>query len=266
MVAGESFEEMMEQAGVEEPEEEQAPKVPAKAGMNRFVWDMRRPEAHKVEGDTSMAFFLAGPTVLPGRYQVRLSVGDKTWTQPFEIVPDPRGHETPDGERAQYDLLVKINGKLSEANDAVNQIRDVKGQIDAWKKRLKGQAENIAEAAEALKKKLTAVEEELFKTEPDTNLHYTEKLKLSGRMAALKFAVDFTDYAPTKQAQEVYQGLAEKIDRQLQELQTIMQTDLAQLNQQIRDSELPVIAPKPIEAETEKQLAAAATKESQSAQ
>ena len=54
-------------------------------------------------------------------------------------MPDPRRHETAEGEQAQYDLLVHINQKLTAAHDAVNQIRDITGQLSAWKKRLKDQ-------------------------------------------------------------------------------------------------------------------------------
>ena len=194
-----------------------------------------------------MSIFLSGPVVLPGRYQVRLTVGDESWTQPFEILPDPRRHETPEGVRAQHDLLVKINAKLTEANDAVNQIRDLTGQIDAWQKRGKGE-ERIAQAAasaEAVRKTLRDVEQALFKTEPDTDLHYTATLKLSGRLAALKFAVDFSDYAPTTQATAVYEELAGKVDAQLDRLRQTLQDDLSRLNQQIHDAKLPAIAPRP---------------------
>src|SRR6185437_6009875 len=206
--------------------------------------DMRGAEARKVKGDTSMAFFLNGPTVLPGRYQVRLQVGEESWTQPIEILSDPRGHETPEGDRARYDLLVNINRKLSEAHDAVNQIRDLNEQLAAWKKRAKGQESGagIGEAADALRKTLVAIEQELFKTEPHTDMDYTTVLKLSARMAALKFAVDFTDYAPTTQAAAVYEELAGKIDAQVARLREVLGTDLARVNQRIRDTALPAIA------------------------
>jgi hypothetical protein len=194
-----------------------------------------------------MAFFLAGPLVLPGTYQVRLTMGEKTWTQPVEILCDPRGHETAEGERAQYDLLLKINDKLTQAHDAVNAMRDVKKQIGDWERRLKGDeaAREILDAATALKKALTDIEESLFKTEPQTDLHYTEKLMLSGRMAALKFAVDFSDHAPTKQAVEVYEALAERIDQELERYRACLDTDLAALNEKIRSAQVPTIAPAP---------------------
>ena len=70
-----------------------------------------------------------------------------------------------------------------------------------------------------------------------------QPVKLSGRLAALKFAVDATDYTPTKQAVEVYEELAGKVDAQLAQLRRVLDTDLAQLNRQLRDTTLPVIAP-----------------------
>jgi photosystem II stability/assembly factor-like uncharacterized protein len=241
--------------------EEQQPTVPKEAGLNRFVWNMREPDAHKVEGDTSFSIFLAGATVLPGKYQVQLKVGDQTYTQPFEIVPDPRQFETAEGLQAQHDLLDKINEKVTDAHDVVNQIRDIKGQLGVWEKRLKGQesGKDIAEAAGVLKKTLTEIEATLYETQPNTDLSYVEVLKLSGRLASLKFAVDFSDYAPTRQATEVYNELAGKIDAQVQRFNQVAKSDLAQLNEQIRNASLPAIAPKPIE-EPVRELAGAAAK------
>jgi hypothetical protein len=54
--------------------------------------------------------------------------------------------------------------------------------------------------------------------------------------------VDFSDYAPTSQATAVYQELAAKIDEQVARLHAVLQTDLAQLNQQIHDEALSAIA------------------------
>lgn len=240
--------------------EEQQPAVGKEAGMNRFIWDMRATPARAVDGDTSMPPFLIGSMVLPGRYQVRLVVGDRSWTRPLEIAPDPRGHETAEARQAQHDLLTQINQKLSEAHDAVNGIRDVTGQLTGWIARIKGR-EHVAEVvkeADSLRERLATIEEAIFKSEPDTDLHYTATLKLSGRLTALKFAVDFSSYAPTRQAVEVYQELVGKIDAHLARLREVLHTDLARLNRQIRDTELPAIAPRaPVEAATARGTATA---------
>ncbi len=60
---------------VEGEEEQTEPRLTKKAGMNRFTWDMRLPDAVKIPGDKSAEGYLHGPTVVPGNYQVRLKVG-----------------------------------------------------------------------------------------------------------------------------------------------------------------------------------------------
>ena len=60
------------------------------AGLNRFVWDMRYPDAHGIEGGT---FFLGGslrgPEAIPGQYKVKVTVGDQSETQTFRNQDRP---------------------------------------------------------------------------------------------------------------------------------------------------------------------------------
>ena len=75
------------------------PRPTKDAGANRFVWNLRGPDATKLpdnKGRGGTIEMLAAPRVPPGAYQVRLTVGGRTLTQPFEVVKDPRvaGHAT----------------------------------------------------------------------------------------------------------------------------------------------------------------------------
>ncbi|MGH2443017.1 MAG: glycosyl hydrolase, partial [Chloroflexota bacterium] len=227
-------------------EAEQAPVVPNAPGLNRFAWDMRCSPAVAVADEKSIeAALLAGPTVLPGPYQVELSVGDQRHLQAFEIRSDPGLTISPDQQRAQFQLLTSINTALNETNAAINGLRDVRSQLDAWEKRLQSRPRNPESAGESnntpiaslrrLRSRLNAIEDRLTRTEPDTGLHYTAELRLSGKLAALKAAVDFTDAAPTTQAFEVYSELSSRIDEQLAALRGLLDSDLADLNQLLRD-------------------------------
>ena len=73
------------------------PRVTKKAGLNRFVWDVR----HK-----------NGLTVPPGRYQARLKVGSETIaTESFNVLIDPRvaaGGVTLADLQEQYDHNVRM--------------------------------------------------------------------------------------------------------------------------------------------------------------
>ncbi|GIV36809.1 MAG: hypothetical protein KatS3mg032_1188 [Cyclobacteriaceae bacterium] len=63
-----------------------------KPGMNRFVWNMRYPDAERFDGLVLWAASLNGPRALPGTYKVRLTVNGKTMETEFEILKDPRSH------------------------------------------------------------------------------------------------------------------------------------------------------------------------------
>jgi hypothetical protein len=67
-------------------------------GHHRFVWDLRYPAPPTEESEFSIAAVPGTPTpalplgrfALPGRYEVRLTVGDRVVSQPLEVVMDPR--------------------------------------------------------------------------------------------------------------------------------------------------------------------------------
>ena len=139
----------------ERPGAAAAKPLPAKAGLNRFAWDLRYPEASKFKGLILWAGQTAGPRVVPGRYQVRLTAAGQTQTQPFEVRKDPR-LATSDADLAkQQDLLLKIRDELTATHDAIGRLRDVRDQAKTVAERAKGSpAEKaVAEAADAARRR-----------------------------------------------------------------------------------------------------------------
>ncbi|HET8628523.1 MAG TPA: glycosyl hydrolase [Thermomicrobiales bacterium] len=222
-------------------EEDREPRVPKEAGLNRFAWDLRYPEAHKVPGDKSTEDALAGPVVPPGRYQVRLTVGDQTSTAPFELRPDPRLGATQADLEAQFALLLQIRDKLSETHDAINNLRDLRAQLDRWERRAgdRAEARGVKEAAQQAKKRLDEIEGALIQVKADSPLSYPSRL--NSRLAALSGMVDSADTAPTRQQREVYEDLAARIDRQLAALRDVIATDVEAVNRQVQQAGLPVV-------------------------
>ncbi|MFQ5824343.1 MAG: glycosyl hydrolase [bacterium] len=231
-------------------------KVSAESGMNRFVWDMRYPDAKKIPRALMWGGSTRGPVAVPGNYQVRLVVGDKTITQPFEIKKDPRIEITLDEFQEQFALLIQIRDKVSEAHEAVISIRDIRKQVDALVKRMKDQPseEAIAETAKSLKEKLTAVEEEIIQVKIKARqdaLNYP--IKLNNKLASLASVVASSDAKPTKQAYEVFDKLSGKLDEQLASLKGIMDKDVPKFNQLVREQEIPAIFLQPAEKLTIKE-------------
>ena len=84
--------------------------------MNRFVWNLRYPGAVRVPGNKTAGEASEGPYVLPGYYQVRLTVGDQQATEFFEVVNDPRVQTSLADLAAQQQALFAIRDKISAAH------------------------------------------------------------------------------------------------------------------------------------------------------
>src|SRR6185295_9520561 len=89
------------------------PPVPVKQGLNRYVWDMRYPDAKDFKGLIMWAGSVRGPAAPPGRYQVRLTAAAQTKTQEFSIVRNPKISATDADLREQFELARQINDKVS---------------------------------------------------------------------------------------------------------------------------------------------------------
>jgi hypothetical protein len=220
------------------------PRVTTDAGLNRFIWDLRYPDASRFQGLILWSGETRGPRCPPGNYQVRLTAGGKTLTETFEVKKDPRVETTPEEFARQFELSTKIRDKLTETHDAIVSIRDVRRQVDEFVKRVKDQpgAKPIEDAAKSLNGKLTAIEEELYQTKNRSNqdpLNYP--IKLNNRLAALGGVVSSADAAPTAQSVAVYQEVAGQIDAQLAKLAQVMKTDLPAFNKLVRDQNLPAV-------------------------
>jgi photosystem II stability/assembly factor-like uncharacterized protein len=228
-----------------EPPARDAPKpIPAKAGLNRYAWDLRYPEAKRFKGMILWGGDLRGPLVVPGNYQVRLTAGGKTFTEPFEVRKDPRLATTVEDYQKQFELHTKIHGKVNEAHDAITRIREARDQINALGARNKatGQSTVITDAAKSLVDKMTAVEEALYQTKNRSSqdpLNFP--IRLNNKMAALGGDVGGPDARPTQAAYAVYDDLAAKIDAELGRLKAVFGPDLEAFNKLVREQNVPAV-------------------------
>ncbi len=228
----------------EGPPGPRAVRLPADAGLNRFVWDLRYDDAKRFPGLIMWAGDTRGPRAVPGGYQVKLTVGDKTYTQSFAVMKDPRLDTTAEDFQKQFDLLVKIRDKFNEMTDAITRIRDARKQIDEVTARVKDQPNSkpIQDAARSLKAKMTSVEEALYQTKNQSGqdpLNYP--IRLNNRLAALSGVISGADAAPTAQSYTVYDELIADINAQLATLDQMMKTDLPAFNKLVRDQEIPAV-------------------------
>jgi hypothetical protein len=230
-----------EEEGFGRPQEQG---LPTEAGLNRFVWDMRYEGATRVPHSPLWGGSTDGPEALPGTYQVRLTVNGKQYTAPLEIVRDSRLKVTQQDLQKQFDLLIKIRDRVTQAHETVNQIRDIRAQITALNKRLENQpqAKTVAEAGKQVDKKMTEVEEVLIQAKAKSGqdvLNYP--IRLNNYLVALGGVVESSDSAPTQVSYEVFDMLSKQLDEQLAKWKQILATDIPAYNDVVRKQEVPAI-------------------------
>ncbi len=222
-------------------------RIPSNAGWNRFVWDMRYPDAHKVAPhDDNQQGFIKGPHAVPGSYRVTLTVGEEELSQPLEIVKEAGVAASQADLQAQFDLLLSIRDKVSSTHKVVNQMRDVRAQLKGWRERLAGleSAAGIIDGAKALEEQVLEVEKELMI--PETRAGWPDAMNHGDRLAAqlsnLSFNVNLGDYKPTDYEHEALAEIASDIDGVADKFSDIVDGNLAEFNTMLSNAGFGVVA------------------------
>jgi hypothetical protein len=214
-----------------------APPPPAHVGLNRFVWDLRypRPPALRTSYGIATAPGLdtprlpAGLLVLPGTYQVTMTVSGQSRTVPLEVTQDPRVRVDSAALKEQLDLWSRISKGLADSRAAVVRSRELRRRLGDVRERaggLRDGAELVA-AVDALVAGLSGLEgpgEEAARGLVRTNAAFAE----------VATVVESADAAPTAQAQAAVAELARDLDGLLAELVALEARDLPPLNDRLK--------------------------------
>ena len=208
-------------------------KLTNKAGLNRFVWDMRYPVVDFPKG-TIIWGFLGGPRAVPGTYRATLKIGDQQHHQTFQILKDPRVTATQKDLEAQFAYQIELRDRLNAIYAAVRSIRETRTQSADAVTRLSKSGKDTAalqKMSDSLARKLTAIEEEVMQprnfADQDTENYPT---KLDNQYGYIHMLLDQTDSRPTDGQVERLRDLNRELDAQLSQLKTVLSTDVAAFN------------------------------------
>jgi photosystem II stability/assembly factor-like uncharacterized protein len=207
--------------------------IKAEAGLNRFVWDLHYEEAKRVPGYYLWEYNdgAKGPLALPGKYQVRLTAEGKSQTAPLELKLDPRVNISQSDLEKQFKLQLEVRDQINRVYKAVNQIQDVREQMEGLKKRLgpDDSSKSLLNAASGLDAKLIAVRDLLINLKISANedsLAYVPGLDT--RLAFLSISVaGFSDSAPTESQYQLFDKLKEQTDEFLARWDQVRNADIA---------------------------------------
>ena len=226
------------------------PRVPTARGINRFTWDMRYEGAVVFPG---MIMWAAqpqrGPAAPTGKYSVRITANGETESRDFNIAIDPRllaEGITEADLLEQFRLSLRVRDKVTEANQAVIDIRNLRQQINDRLQKVSARRKNeIEKLADAVLVPLTAVEEEAYQVRNRSNqdpLNYP--IKLNNKIAALSGVIESADNKPTDQSVEVFNELSAELDAQLQKMNDTLKKQLPLLNAALKREKLDGVDPK----------------------
>ncbi len=208
---------------------EESGELPTEAEMNRFIWDMRYPDARQARSATQLTGFEASPptppVAPPGRYVARLTLGEQTFEQPFEIRKDPRVMASDADLRAQFELLVRIRDQASEVAEALGRLREARAQLEERESGLPAEAQA---SAEQVKTRLRAIEGQLTRLTGSHSLEMEPK-GLSQKLGALSGSVARGDAKPTQAMYAVFDELSARFAEQLQHLNEVVEQELPTL-------------------------------------
>jgi hypothetical protein len=211
--------------------------------MNRFNWDLRHESVKRIQG---LYIFgaLMGRKAVPGTYQVSLTAGEESLTQPVEVLKDPRIEATQEDFVAQDELVVAIETELTALHEDVIRLRTVRDQIESLLKRAEDHesGESIQDSGKALVEKLTEMEDTLIqKRTVDGQTVINFPMRLNQHYIYLRGAVDGAEAWTTDGARDRLADLSAQWTEHKATLDRLLGEELDGFNALVRESGVPPI-------------------------
>jgi photosystem II stability/assembly factor-like uncharacterized protein len=232
----------------------------AKPGINRIWWNLETEPSTEIKLRTSPTYspdVPLGPEgwrpapavgrisllVAPGTYTVTIALGEEKSTQKLTVLKDPHTTGTESDIQAQNQLVSALRDQLNAIAETMNQVESVRSQIAALEKQLgtDDASKAIRKAADDLAAKLTEAEGKVLQLKTtghgQDDVRYTPMLLQKLSYLADEVAAS-SDFPPTTQQVAVQQELRQQGDKSQQEIQQILDKDVAAFNAMLRDKNI----------------------------
>jgi hypothetical protein len=224
-------------------------------GLNRASWGMHvKPPA--VAPAASALFEAAeGPRVLPGTYTVKLTKGDKTYTEELKVAMDPRAKYSVDERKAEFELAMKVYKELEHMTFGVEAIEGVRDAANARaakvpeKDALHKQLQQLAVDCDKLRSKIVATKEGGM---------ITGEERIRELLGQLYGAVTGYDGKPTDYQAARAESLGHELQDVIDDFQKLVQKEVTIVNAGLKKKKMETISVL-VEAEWQKKKAAEST-------
>lgn len=214
-----------------------------KEGMNRLVWDYDISEMTTVPD-----YFIFGNTsgyqVAPGTYTARLTVGDETSEQDFEVKLDPRIEVQENGFKEKQQLVAEAYQTVDELHKAVNQMISIREQVSGLMKVTEDQenGEMIAEKGKELKKKVNEWIETVIQPDQETFQDVINfPNKLNAQLLYVYGILDGTNPPITNGTRQRLSDLQDQWNERQRAMEAIINEDVAAFNAIFDENNIPAV-------------------------
>jgi hypothetical protein len=227
-------------------------KLPREAGFNRVAWDLAYDAAPPrkdppAEGDAKEEVAYEGPPergpqALPGTYTLRLSTGTEVLEKPVSVKLDPSLSVPAAALQETFDAALELTTLRAGINDLLRRLDDVSLQVDERVKLASSRhaSPDVTKALEKEAEALKGLTDGLVKN-ADRPV-YSEGPRIADRLAALFFAIDGVNLAPTAAQRDLLGELRGEAAKATSDTNRPLDEALKDLNGTLRAAELPEIA------------------------
>ena len=209
-----------------------------KEGIQRFLWNLHYIPRTE-EGETikpGLAGFVAAPLASPGEYRISISVDEKTYEKTGIVLPDPRFQMSPEDKKTQVEALTQLIILSKKMGLSITSAKNIRRELDKFYKDQKDKEDRNEQLIKAVKD----FDSQFFKIEDDVvpepiSTRATREMALKGGSLSqliMSLAGSIAGYpsAPTQTDLNQLQELSEEVDRLVEKLNSLIRTDLAELN------------------------------------
>lgn len=217
--------------------------IPSLPGLNRSNWDLARETLPSVEGVFILGS-LAGSTVGPGTYTLRLSMGDQISSQKVQLLADPRLEATPEDFQLQAGMLVNIETAIRDIHQSVARMRTVKTQVSSIGELLSADedAESVKESGDAVLEAIKTWENKLIQPKQKTFQDVINfENQLNAELNMLRSRIDSYDPRQTDGARKRSEELLKEWEVLKIEMKEVVEEEIAIFNARYRQLELPAL-------------------------
>ena len=175
---------------------------------------------------------------MPGKYTVKLTKGDQTYTEQLDVAMDPRAKYSLEERKAEFDLSMKVYKELEHMTYGVEAIEEVRDAANARaaklteKDPLRKQLQQLAADCDTLRSKIVATKEGGM---------ITGEERIREHLGQLYGAVTGYDGKPTDYQVARTESLGHELQDVIDDFQKLAQKDLPGINAGLKKKKMETI-------------------------